>query len=79
MTVHVRYFAILREQRGLDHESLSTDAVTARDLVQHLIDEHGFTLPSSLIRVAANGVFVEEDYRISEGEEIVLIPPVAGG
>lgn len=79
MTVQVRYFAVLRDQRGVDRETIEVPAMTARQFAHHLIDLHSFTLPSSLVRVAVNGQFVDDDYAISDGEEVVLIPPVAGG
>jgi len=35
-TVHLQYFAILREQRGADRETLTTQAATLRDQLTEL-------------------------------------------
>lgn len=78
-TISVRYFAILREQRGLSHEQLSTDAKTPGEIYDALRTKHGFSLPSDRIRAAVNGNFVDSGSSVNEGDEIVFIPPVAGG
>lgn len=79
MTITVRYFAVLRDRRGLAEESISGDFTTARALVDQLIVQHRLDLPSALIRIAQNGQFVADDSPVNDGDVIVLIPPVAGG
>ncbi len=40
-------------------------------------DYHYFlTMP---IRVAVNAEYVEHDYRLQDGDEVALIPPISGG
>jgi molybdopterin converting factor subunit 1 len=75
MTVTIRYFAALREQRGLSHETLTTDART----VGELYDSLALSMPRDLVRFAVGGEFVPADTQLLEGAEIALIPPVAGG
>lgn len=79
MTLHVQYFAILREQRGLDAERLTTDAASPNALYEELRARHGFTLPADRVRAAVNDEFVRGDATLREGDRIVFIPPVAGG
>lgn len=79
MKVHVRYFAVLRDRRGLAEETLEIEDLTARQLAEHLIGTHQLDLPSPLIRVAINGAFVADDTPLKDGDTAVLIPPVAGG
>ena len=79
MTVRVRYFAVLRDRRGVASESVATSADTARDLANELTLRHDLDLPASLIRLALNGAFVEDTAPLAEGDELVLMPPVAGG
>ncbi|HRF59387.1 MAG TPA: MoaD/ThiS family protein [Fimbriimonadaceae bacterium] len=79
MTVHVRYFAVLRERAGRERESVEIEPMTARELVDRLIRERGLGLPSPLIRIAVGGAFVEDGSVLADGDEIVLLPPVAGG
>ena len=78
-TVHVQYFAILREQRGLNEETFSTSAATPAALYEELRARHGFTLPGDRVRAAVNEAFVAGDARLHEGDRVVFIPPVAGG
>ena len=79
ITISTQYFAILREQRGLAHEKLQTSATTPGGLYSELKEKHGFTLPVDRIRAAINGEFVASDGPLSDGDEVVFIPPVAGG
>jgi len=78
-TVRVHYFAILREQRGLDEERVSTMAVTAADLYEELRLLHRFTLPTGRLRVAVNDEFGPWASPVRDGDAIVFVPPVAGG
>ncbi len=78
-TVRVQYFALLREQRGLSQETLSTAAPDAAALYAELRARHGFTLPPERLRAAVNGEFAAWPAPLKDGDEIVFIPPVAGG
>ena len=78
-TVHVQYFALLREQRGLSKETLSTHADDAAALYAELAARHGFTLPVARLRAALNGEFAPWPAPLKDGDEVVFIPPVAGG
>jgi molybdopterin converting factor subunit 1 len=77
--IHLNYFALLREQRGADKESLKTQAQTPRDLYEELRTRYSFTLPSDKISVAINDQFCSLDHPLKEGDTVVFIPPVAGG
>jgi sulfur-carrier protein len=79
ITISIQYFAILREQRGLTREQVTTAALTPEALYKELIAKHGFTLPSDRVRAAVNGEFVTSETALRDGDEIVFIPPVAGG
>jgi molybdopterin converting factor small subunit len=78
-TVHVQYFAILREQRGLSEESIRTAATTAADLYNDLRAAHRFSLPLERMKVVVNDSFAEWESVLKEGDRIVFVPPVAGG
>lgn len=78
-TVQIQYFALLREQRGENAESLATSAATARELYTELKAKHRFTLSPDLVRVAINNEFKDWDTALKSGDHIVFIPPVAGG
>ena len=79
MKVKVQYFAILREQRGLSAETLETDAETARALYEELQNKHSFSLKPELVKASINLQFSPLETALQEGDQIVFIPPVAGG
>lgn len=78
-TLDVHYFAILREQRGLSQEKLTTAAATPGALYDELRARHGFTLPGDRVRAAVNDAFVDAGAALRDGDRVVFIPPVAGG
>jgi molybdopterin converting factor subunit 1 len=78
-TVRVRYFAVLREQRGLDEERIDTEAASAAEVYEELRGRHRFSLPADRLRVAINDDFAPWTALVSDGDELVFIPPVAGG
>lgn len=79
MKINVRYFAILREQSGRAAESLDTTASTPAGLYVELQQKYSFTVPLHAVRSSVNAEFVDDDTVLSEGDEVVFVPPVAGG
>lgn len=77
ITVH--YYALLREERGIEEESLSTEATTTADLYDELHDKHDFSLTRKRMWVAVNDEMSDWERNIEDGDTIVFIPPVAGG
>lgn len=78
-TVRLRYFASLRERAGKAEETLRTDASSIRGLYQQIAENYAFPFRPEQLRVALNGEFAAFDSSFSENDEIVFIPPVAGG
>jgi molybdopterin converting factor subunit 1 len=79
LPVRLEYFALLREQRGLDAETVQTACATVRELYREIAASHGFTLPVERVRVAVNNAFVSWDRPLAANDTVVFIPPVAGG
>jgi molybdopterin-guanine dinucleotide biosynthesis protein A len=77
--IKVQYYAILREQAGRSDESVVTGANTPRDLYNELKSRYAFSLAPEMLRVAVNADFSEWSQRLSDGDSVVFIPPVAGG
>lgn len=77
--INVQYYALLREQAGRSSESLVTSAGTPRELYQELRQRYPFSLAPEMLRVAINSEFGDWSQRLSEGDSVVFIPPVAGG
>ncbi len=79
VSLRIQYFAILREQRGLAEETLTTVAPTAAALYEELRTRHAFTLPAERLRVAINNDFAPWSTALADGQTLAFIPPVAGG
>jgi molybdopterin synthase sulfur carrier subunit len=77
--VHIRFFAVLREQAGVSTLDVTTSARTPADLYAELTATRGLTLPATLLRVAINDRYAAMDTPLSPGDRVVFIPPVAGG
>jgi molybdopterin converting factor subunit 1 len=79
MQLTIQYFAILREQAGRSQEILETAAATPADLYAELVARYGFTLAREQLKVAVNSDFADWSRRLTAGDSVVFIPPVAGG
>jgi molybdopterin converting factor subunit 1 len=79
MQLKIQYYALMREQAGRCEESLENAAATAADLYVELSTRDGFTLMPDQLKVAVNSEFTDWSRRLSAGDAVVFIPPVAGG
>jgi molybdopterin-guanine dinucleotide biosynthesis protein A len=77
--LHVRYFAVLREQAGRSSEELETQATTPGELYEELRRRRGLTLAPEFLRVAVNDEFGDWRSLLADGDTVVFLPPVAGG
>ena len=77
--IKVEYYALFREQAGLSEEWVETQAPTAAALYEELHGRHRFSLGTDRLRVAVDAEFQEWSAEIQDGDEVVFIPPVAGG
>jgi sulfur-carrier protein len=78
-SVRIRFFALFREQAGIEQESVTVDCQTYSELYTWAAEKYGFTLPAEMIQLAVNDEFAPLDQKIQEGSQVVFIPPVAGG
>ena len=80
MTVTVRLFAVYAEKFGKSEIDLDVgDHATVADVLRGLEPFPGSSvLPASPL-VAVNCIYATAATSISDGDEIALIPPVAGG
>jgi molybdopterin converting factor subunit 1 len=81
MKIEVHYFAAARELVGMSNEPLAlVRPLTAMDLVRHLAQRHPRLAPYvNRMRVAINGEIVGDAAPVKDGDEVALLPPVAGG
>lgn len=82
MKIQVLYFAVFRERLARSGEDLELPAgATVRDAIDALAAAHpAIAALRGRFRVARNQDFVaDEDGALADGDELALIPPVAGG
>jgi molybdopterin synthase catalytic subunit len=81
MTITVLYFAVLRERARRERETLTlpsgSDVGVARAEIARLRPELGALLPR--VQAAVNRAMVSDAHALGDGDELALIPPVAGG
>ena len=82
MNVHVIYFAAARELAACATEQLthSSDVLTLAQFVSLLGEQKPRLAPYlARMRFAINGELADNDARIAHDDEVVVMPPVAGG
>ncbi|MEL6178582.1 MAG: molybdopterin converting factor subunit 1 [Myxococcota bacterium] len=81
MQITVRYFAITRETTGVDREPFTLpDDATAHDAWEAIAARHPRLSPlRPHLRIAVNLDFVSHEHRLTDQDELALIPPVSGG
>ena len=77
--IHVHYYAILKAERGLSQETIETRSATPWEVYRELKDKYHFRLPIEKIKVAINDEFADWQKKLNPGDNLIFIPPVAGG
>lgn len=81
MRVEILYFAVLRERVGRDRETIElpegADVGAARASIAARHPAVESLLPR--VQAAVNRTIAKDATRLSDGDEIALLPPVAGG
>ncbi len=82
-TVHIKYFASIREAIGHSTEVLDTEAATLGGLRAELIARGGVyaevLAPGRAVRMALNQVMAGEGAALPSQAEVAFFPPVTGG
>jgi MoaE-MoaD fusion protein len=81
MNLRVLYFAVVRERLSRDEETVALpDGATVEALLDELCRRHpqlgGLR---AACKVAVNQEMARGDQALADGDEVALIPPVAGG
>jgi molybdopterin converting factor small subunit len=80
MTVTIRLFASYAESIGKSHIDLDVpEGATIDDVVRHVSTLPGAERLPPLPLVAVNCAYAAKGTRVFDGDEVALIPPVAGG
>ena len=77
--VSVLFFARFRELAGTPRLEIEVPAGTSvEELLRRLREEEGVDLPPDAA-VAVNRSYASPSTGLSEGDEVAIVPPVAGG
>lgn len=81
MSITLRYFAVLREIMGRTTEDVTLPAGTSIGDVRAMLANRVELLQDILPRCVAarNRAFAEDDTLLADGDELVFLPPMAGG
>lgn len=79
MKIRVRYFAAYREATGMESETLDTQAESPAELFSECARRHQPLRNYSTALVAINDEMSQWDSPLSENDEVLFFPPVAGG
>jgi molybdopterin converting factor subunit 1 len=74
-----RYFALFREQVGCSSETIEWAGGTAAELFQLVADKHASLTTEAAALVAINDEMAGWETILTEGDEVLFFPPVAGG
>lgn len=78
-TVHLKYFAQLQEKSNCSEETIQSEARTPAELYQKLQERHGFNFSRENLRVVINDRFADWDDELFDEDQVVFLPPFAGG
>src|SRR3954453_19016285 len=81
MRVTIRLFVMLRQQAGWrEREFELSDGATIDDAWRALVNEMpALAVHRDAVRFARNREYASADQGLTDGDELALIPPVAGG
>lgn len=80
MTLHLVYFAALRDLLGISEEDFDAaeSSITVGQLVDELEKRHP-RLTMQGVRIAVNEEFCGDETVLENGDLVAFIPPVSGG
>ena len=81
LRISVLYFGLVREKLGMDRETVVAEpGPDVGGLMGQLAERHGLDdFGAGSLRVALNLEYVESSTLRADGDELAVIPPVAGG
>lgn len=81
MKVKVKHFAVCREMFNRDEEEMELpDGADLMDILKRLEEEWPeFPEYYEVMQMSVNWEYATEQTKLSDGDEVALIPPVTGG
>ncbi len=78
MELSLNYFGMIAEATNIQQEKIDIDVQTINDLKLKLVEKYP-AITRLNYQFAVNQNIVENDFQLSNGDEIALLPPFAGG
>lgn len=78
MELSLNYFGMIAEATNVQQEKLDVEVETINDLKFTLIEKYP-AMTKLNYQFAVNQHLVEDNFQLSKGDEIALLPPFAGG
>jgi sulfur-carrier protein len=78
-SIHIQYYAALREAAGRDDETVTSSAGTAADLYREIARRRDIPFDLACLTVALNDQVVPWSSPVSDGDRVVFLAPYAGG
>lgn len=78
MELSLNYFGMIAEATNIQQEKIDIDVQTINDLKLKLVEKYP-AITKLNYQFAVNQNIVENDFQLSNGDEIALLPPFAGG
>ncbi len=79
MNNKARYFALFRDQAGCGSEQVEWAGGTTAELFRLMSEKHPSLQAEAAALVAVNDEMVNWETVLSDGDEVLFFPPVAGG
>ncbi len=77
--ITVRFFAVFRENAGVESCQHQTEAGTTRELFEEMSRKFPTLKEEAAALVAINDSMADWDHPFENGDEVLFFPPVAGG
>lgn len=78
-SLHIHYFGLLADRRGLADETVFLTAPTPAERLAILCASHPLGVSQTSRRVAVNDELVPWNHPLHDGDHIALLPPMSGG
>ncbi len=81
----ITYFAWLKDEVGIDEEVITLpEEVTNVEMLLNWLPSRGQQFECAfefieVVKVAVNQVYAESDHPVTDDDEVILFPPIAGG
>jgi len=80
MKIKVLFFGIAREITGSSEREVEYDnPLRVKDLIAIMKDKYSDLNKLNSLLVAVNSEYAKDSFEINDGDEVAMIPPVAGG